>query len=132
MDEAREIVFDEVKLFDCECEVLDINAKHPLLDLSQLCVNDIVIQVQGYDDKFIGAVSFHVRTDDVVIAYLQLEYSCPERLDIETGNVYLDVDWYIDDVLVEDIDVSIEWIEPCAVRLTQKKPFYGATPIKVK
>ncbi len=135
MDEVREIVFDEVKLFECECEVLNIDAKHPLLELANLAVDgETVIQVEGYDGKLIGAVSFGLRMDGKVIAHLQLEFSCPERLDIETGKVYLDVNWYLGDesTTVFDQHVEIGWIEPESAKLVQKKPFPDATPIKVK
>lgn len=135
LEEVKEFVFDDVKLFECECKVMDTKAGHPLLSLEDLTVNsDVVVQVLGFEDKPIGAVSFHVDNDGYVVADIDLEYSCPERLDIETNEVYLEVTWFLGDeaVTVHDIDVCIDWIEPFEARLTMNKPFSDATPLKIK
>lgn len=134
MTEVKEFKFDETKLFECETECLDTNFKHPIFRLDNVGVSDVGIVVTGYDGKPIGAVEFTLRSDGQVVASLKLEYSCPERLDVENGQVYLDVGWYLGDEAVDvfDVEVSVDWIEAEHAQLTLVKPYFDSKPIRVK
>jgi hypothetical protein len=134
MTEVKEFKFEETKLFEATCEVLNIDTPHPLLRLNELAVAGDPIVVTGYDGKPIGSVEFSLRMDGWIVADLKLEYSCPERLDIENGNVYLDVGWYLGDeeVHVYDVEVAIGWVEPEHAQLVLVKPFPDTRPVKVK
>lgn len=131
LEEVREFSFEEAKLLKCKCTVF-LTVPTPLIDYSDLSVDEsAILAVVGYDGKQVGAVSFR-REGDEVVADLEIEYSSPERLDIETGQVYLKTLWEFWDeggVSVGMDVISVEGITPYYAELTLLKPFADCTPI---
>ena len=128
--DVRDFALDDVRWYKGSCRVL---ASTSLLDLSNVRIlgNSVGVPFCGIDDKQIGVVTFETINGNI-FANVAMDYNCPERLDIESMPVYVEVDWMIiGRVSLNDSYDKVQIFEIAALsaKLSFNQTTQEATPI---